>query len=83
MEINHRLMIDKGKASGNGKRGERWYHSFDFLKYTGRKPRISPVEFFDFNSQYLENENENEFSKIPSKLFSGLQNLPIEINLSK
>ena len=28
-------------------------------------------------------ENENEFSKIPSKPFSGLQNLPIEVNLSK
>ena len=81
MEINHRLMIDKGKGSCNGKRGERWYHSFDPSKYTRRKPRICPVDFFDFNSRYL--KNKNGFSKIPLKPFSGLQNLALDVNLSK
>ena len=30
---NHRLTIDKGKGSCNGKRGERFYHIMDNLWY--------------------------------------------------
>ena len=45
MEINHGLTIDKGKGSCKGKRGKRWYHSLDPLKYTHYEGSLLEMNF--------------------------------------